>query len=129
MFLAPRSMFAAFGKAESGDATLFEQGILFLATVLTLDKSRKSECGSRNGTGPSATSWPTIVSNLRRDALFLPNSLNFFGLREWVGLLQQFPLWLSRKAAPLSADNFLLSADFLPQGFREKGADNSHAYA
>ena len=36
-------MFAAFGKAESGDATLFEQGILFLATVLTLDKSRKSE--------------------------------------------------------------------------------------
>ena len=40
---------------------------------------------------------------------------------------QQFPLWLSRKAAPLSADNFLLSADFLPQGFREKGADNSHA--
>ena len=28
---------------------------------------------------------------------------------------QQFPFWLSRKAAPLSADYFLLSADFLPK--------------
>ncbi|MCB0598897.1 MAG: hypothetical protein KDD28_32800, partial [Phaeodactylibacter sp.] len=83
MFLAPRSMFAAFGKAESGDATLFEQGILFLATVLTLDKSRKSECGSRNGTGPSATSWPTIVSNLRRVA----RGSSFMLICNWLLLL------------------------------------------
>ena len=38
------------------------------ATVLALDKSRKSEIGNRNGTEPSATSWPSIVSNARRVA-------------------------------------------------------------
>ena len=40
-----------------------------MATVLALDKSRKSEIGNRNGTEPSATSWPSIVSNARRVAM------------------------------------------------------------
>ena len=36
---------------------------------------------------------------------------------------QQFPLWLSKKAILLSADNFPLSADFLPGGFQGKFQD------
>ena len=39
-----------------------------LAIVLTLDKSRKAEVGSRNGTGHAAISWLSIMSNIRRVA-------------------------------------------------------------
>ena len=42
--------------------------VLALDNVLALGKSRKSETGSRNGTGPSATSWPSIASNFNRVA-------------------------------------------------------------
>ena len=44
-----------------------------MATVLAVDKSRKSETGRRNDAEPFATSWLSMVSNVR-----LSNNIGFF---------------------------------------------------
>ena len=124
-----------YGKWRSGD---------FLSSRFVLRQAVLTAGQIQHHYIPPGTSWGRVecflfqpahlacrpeASNTRRPARLVRVNRTTGRFTVLKGLLQQFPLWLSRKAAPLSADNFLLSADFLPQGFREKGADNSHAYA